>query len=420
MNVNMHLIQKWIRKRKEQKLYEMKPIGSAIRLKRKSMNMTLEEGAEGICSISYLSKIENNMIELSDQFVDRLMERFQMKPQPATDDQMYQNHLRTLIKCLIHGELPPIEILSRYQNREDHQSYLLGFVIHHLYLKVEQRDRCFDQLKIFIPNMSHHELALTLSVLGAYFLSVERYQDASKVVSMAPEESLLSIELVMLLKRIRLIASMRMHRFIDVIDHMNPFMQQAMHLHYYKLMSEIKSEFYTFCALYADPVQMTEMIQAMSTLSPEEKAYIIALTQFGNGQYGEVLEIAAPHAGKSAPWMILYLLALDHTSEIEQLMACIAHMPPQLELTEGLKRVRTHLYYKHHPDKLETLAYLRREILGFRTLPDDHIISEFLMIDSTNLFSKYQHYKEATQVIGKFTLHLRSLKMAEFKLVSED
>jgi hypothetical protein len=95
-------------------------------------------------------------------------------------------------------------------------------------------------------------------------------------------------------------------------------------------------------------------------------------------------------------------------------------MPAQLELTEGLKRVRTHLYYKHHPDKLETLAYLRREILGFRTLPDDHLISEFLMIDSANLFSKYQHYKEATQVIGKFTLHLKSLKMAEFKLIPED
>jgi transcriptional regulator with XRE-family HTH domain len=420
MNVNMHLIQKWIKKRKEQKLYEMKPIGSAIRLKRKSMNMTLEEGAEGICSISYLSKIENNMIELSDQFVDRLMERFQMKPQPETDDQMYQNHLKTLIKCLIHGDLPAIEILSRYHNREDHQSFLLGFVIYHLHHKIELRDRCFDQLKIFIPNMSHHELALTLSVLGSYFISVEQYQDASKVVSMAPEESLISIELSMLLKRIKLIASMRMHRFIDVIDHMNPFMQQAMHLHYYKLMSEIKSEFYTFCALYADPIQMSEMIQAMSTLSPEEKAYIIALTQFGNGQYDEVLSIAAPHAGKSANWMILYLLALDHVSEIEALIDCIAHMPAQLELTEGLKRVRTHLYYKHHPDKLETLAYLRREILGFRTLPDDHLISEFLMIDSANLFSKYQHYKEATQVIGKFTLHLKSLKMAEFKLIPED
>jgi HTH-type transcriptional regulator, quorum sensing regulator NprR len=164
MNVNMPLIHKWIKKRKEQKLYEMKPIGSAIRLKRKSMNMTLEEGAEGICSISYLSKIENNMIELSDQFMDQLMERFQMKPQPETNDELYQNHLRLLIKSMIHGEIPNLEILSKYQHREDHQSYLIGFVIYHLTNKTELRNRCFDQLKIFIPNMSHHELALTLIV----------------------------------------------------------------------------------------------------------------------------------------------------------------------------------------------------------------------------------------------------------------
>ena len=69
MNMNLMHIKKQVRNRKEQKIYESKPIGSAIKFKRKEMNMTLEEGAEGICSVSYLSKLENNLIEAGVRFV---------------------------------------------------------------------------------------------------------------------------------------------------------------------------------------------------------------------------------------------------------------------------------------------------------------------------------------------------------------
>ena len=58
--MNIIVFRRLVRSRKECKLYETKPIGSAIKFKRKAMNMTLEEGSEGICSVSYLSKIENN------------------------------------------------------------------------------------------------------------------------------------------------------------------------------------------------------------------------------------------------------------------------------------------------------------------------------------------------------------------------
>lgn len=420
MNVNMPLILKWIKKRKEQKLYEMKPIGSAIRSKRKSMNMTLEEGAEGICSISYLSKIENNMIQLSEQFEDRLMERFQMKAQGESNHEVYQQHLSVLIKCLIHREKPQIEILSEYQNREDHQSYLIGLIVHHLNQKIEQRNRCFDQLKIFIPNLSHHELAITLVVLGHYFISIERYQDASDIISMSPEETLLSIELSMLLKRIKLIASMRMHRFIDVMDHMNPFMQQAMHLHYYQMMTEVKNEYYRFCALYSDPTQIEKTIHAMSSLKEDEKRYIMAIANYGNASYHQVITITLPYIHQNSSWMVLYLLALDEAASVDLLRQIMTQVPDDIEYSDGFRRIRSHLYYKYHPDRLETLAYLRREILGIRSLPDDYIIAMYLMKDSVNLFTKYQHYKESTQVTLKFFKHMRTLKMAQYRLIPVD
>ena len=63
--MNIIVFRRLVRSRKECKLYETKPIGSAIKFKRKAMNMTLEEGSEGICSVSYLSKIENEAISIT-------------------------------------------------------------------------------------------------------------------------------------------------------------------------------------------------------------------------------------------------------------------------------------------------------------------------------------------------------------------
>jgi HTH-type transcriptional regulator, quorum sensing regulator NprR len=56
MEFNVRQFKKYAARRKEDLIYEAKPIGSAIKMRRKELKMTLEEGSEGICSVSYLSK----------------------------------------------------------------------------------------------------------------------------------------------------------------------------------------------------------------------------------------------------------------------------------------------------------------------------------------------------------------------------
>jgi transcriptional regulator with XRE-family HTH domain len=91
--MNLNYVYRQLRKRAELKHFEIKPIGSAIRLKRKELGMTLEEGAEGICSISYLSKLENNQIDPNLDFVDQLVDRFGLKDQIAFDIESYESDL---------------------------------------------------------------------------------------------------------------------------------------------------------------------------------------------------------------------------------------------------------------------------------------------------------------------------------------
>ena len=58
--INMIELMHLIKKRQVDKPYMIQPFGSAIKYKRKELGLTLEEASEDICSISYLSKVENN------------------------------------------------------------------------------------------------------------------------------------------------------------------------------------------------------------------------------------------------------------------------------------------------------------------------------------------------------------------------
>jgi len=61
MYINIHNVKHQIGLRKHLP-EDGEDIGSMIRHQRRKMNLTLEEGAEGNCSVSYLSKVENNQI----------------------------------------------------------------------------------------------------------------------------------------------------------------------------------------------------------------------------------------------------------------------------------------------------------------------------------------------------------------------
>ena len=68
-----HRIHKRVNMRRFKQDYS--DIGSLIKRKRKELNVTQDEISKGICSISYLSKIENNQIVPSDFYVREIMDK---------------------------------------------------------------------------------------------------------------------------------------------------------------------------------------------------------------------------------------------------------------------------------------------------------------------------------------------------------
>ena len=75
MNTQTTQIRKQLISRKETQFVINSPLGSTIKFRRKQLNMTLEETAEDLSSVSYLSKLENNLIKPNHKYVKLLEKR---------------------------------------------------------------------------------------------------------------------------------------------------------------------------------------------------------------------------------------------------------------------------------------------------------------------------------------------------------
>ena len=74
---NIQIIEKKLNMRKNE--FKTKTsFGSAFKTFRKENNLTLEEAAADICSVSYLSKAENNLINISEAYSKKLNERYNL------------------------------------------------------------------------------------------------------------------------------------------------------------------------------------------------------------------------------------------------------------------------------------------------------------------------------------------------------
>ncbi|MDI6452687.1 helix-turn-helix domain-containing protein [Peloplasma aerotolerans] len=420
MNANILQIHKQINKRKEQKLYEIKPVGSAIKFKRKEMNMTLEEGAEGICSVSYLSKLENNLIHPGIQFIDLLMDRFNLTDTFNNDYNLYVSHIDLIIDSMISVTDSLDNIILEYGTRKDYQAFLIRLGVYTINMEFEKAGLQYNELRTSIPNLNDNELSLLLICLSEMLYHQNQYSDAYKVLLCAPPAAKIDSRLVLLLMKNRLLNAFRMHKVADILSLYSEYVNQLIDYQYYHFLQDIKNKYVLFQSIYQEPYEIKRKLSKMKQISKYDKSYTLAQAHFNHQQYDEVIKYTTQHYKKCSRFLILHLISLDYLSQENQINQVLEETNQMTNLCQTVKLIITHLRHKYSRDKTKLLNYLRREILGIKALTDDYQVLDYLMFDTQHLFSEYQHYKEAVQVTKKFLPKLKMLKRTEQGRNSED
>ncbi|MBN2299582.1 MAG: helix-turn-helix transcriptional regulator [Acholeplasmataceae bacterium] len=410
MNVNLFQIKKLSRQRGNYVAHESKPIGSAIKFKRTAMKMTLEEGSEGICSVSYLSKLENNLIDPSDQFIDSLIERFGLEDFYEESEDTYEDDLEQIGNHFITSTIPDESFVVTYLERKDYQAQLIQMGYYSLLEDDEQAMKSYHDLKTYIPHLNDEEFSLFMIFINMQLFKENRHNEAFELLLLAPSFENLSENSVLLLLKWRLLNAFRMHKISEVLNHYPIYVNKVLDVELYQLLKEIRNAYVQFEAYFQHPNDMKKTLSKMYSLSQGDRDYALAKSMFHHQHYDKVIDLAKPYYRNKSQWLILYLMSLDYEKKHQEIINILSNSDQLKGLCKTSKLIISHMKYKYNSDKMQLLNYLRREILGIRHLTDEYHVLDYLMVDAQKLFSKHQHYKEAVQVTTHYLPKLKTLK----------
>jgi len=177
-------------------------IGAIIKLNRIKQNLTQEELAEGIISISYLSKIENGKIEPNDEVIKLLCLRLGIEINRQIDDEtkaLCHEWFRLLLSCTDVEKLKEKykevnELVNTIQDLE--LQILLKIHLIRYFLKIGDNDQAFEhltQLKDFQKTFTLEQKYYWNKFCGNYYYIIEDYNEALKYYTLS-EDCLINLE----------------------------------------------------------------------------------------------------------------------------------------------------------------------------------------------------------------------------------
>lgn len=183
MSINLKKLESY---RPEIKLQEIgTTIGSIVRWHRKQKNMTLNEGADGICSISYLSKVENNLIEPSDQILDDLKKRFELEELLNYDLKRYEEHYSDIVDKLFGYKEIPTFYFKLYETKTDYKSKLVLFAYYIQRHNLIKAKKVYKDLEYEINKFNHDEINLFYLLTSLMLIEEGKYYIALRILNLS-------------------------------------------------------------------------------------------------------------------------------------------------------------------------------------------------------------------------------------------
>ncbi|MFA5560345.1 MAG: helix-turn-helix transcriptional regulator [Acholeplasmataceae bacterium] len=408
MQFNFLYVQRQVKKRQGEKAFIKPPFGSAIKFQRNKMKMTLEEASEGICSVSYLSKLENNLIEASDRFIEPLKKRFNLEIEDIELHKTYEEDFEEMIQTYFWQDKDRLISIDHYYKKPDYQSQLMH-IFFYTFLGSDQTVlKHYNNVKSQITSFSNNELALFLICMSLNLFHQSFYEQAYSTLEMVPKEEVHPY--LDVLKQYYLIkAAFKMLKFRGVFQSYQTFVDHCIYYHAYHFVKEIKLLQLAFESAYYPLYYIEASINDLSPNFSKQKDWLLVKSLFHHQKYEQVIELSNPYYKDNPEWLILFLIALDKQNKSEEIIQIVSFPFHFTRLQKEVHLITQHLWYKYTKSKDQVLQYLRSKILGAQFLTDYHFLLEYLYFDAQKLFKSSYYYKEAMQLAEQFYIRSKQL-----------
>ncbi len=168
------------RRRAEKIRYFFRAVGMHIRKRRKALKMTQESLSKGICSNTYISKMETNSIAVNEDSLMLVMERMELSYSLEMNVDEQLNHFDRALEAYLAGDYEGVEKVG-YEVRNVTFAILTDLC--RLVRDVVRGARkeilaATDNLSRCLDSMDHHAFGVFMFYAAAGLLAVDRPGDA--------------------------------------------------------------------------------------------------------------------------------------------------------------------------------------------------------------------------------------------------
>ena len=185
--MNIQSIQNKVERRNkhQQNKTEYKDIGTFIKKRRKDLNITQDVVSNGICSISYLSKIENNQIAPNEFFIKEIMSKLEVEDDITNTFLNDEHYLLDLIEAYFYNDHEDIK--TAYKEVDALKSgtvHYLGDLIYGIKNKAKNTYITVNRLENIIMNMNDFELKTYLLFTSIYHIENNNHKTALEILQL--------------------------------------------------------------------------------------------------------------------------------------------------------------------------------------------------------------------------------------------
>lgn len=374
--------------------------GSAFKTFRKKRNLTLQEAAENVCSVSYLSKVENNLIHISDEYTLSFNNKYDIdfmdEYHLAKFYEWFQNQMRNYI------EGKTVNFSSFKIKTDDHHMYLIALFRHVYQKKFDEAMTVFNYLIDYIDLFSDLELDIFKMLSTTLLFHKHMYLFLSKFVevvhSFYRSGSIYEVKLFMYY--LNALMQIRAHRMFDCIyQEVMPLLLK------YQYFNDIiyAQSLYLHVQLYHMPTQtFLDMVDMNQHIKEEDINVIKAKHFYFNGDYDRAKKFSNFHKNHLELYMLDVMIDAkrgvfhDKYRKISTKTSYIYHM-----IITYLNQLKQ--------SEAKALSFIKKNLLSLHVFSDAGFYLDFIFSESVNILMNNHMYKDAQKITENRNRLLRQM-----------
>lgn len=367
-----------IKKRREEESLIFGKIGATIKLKRKKKQLTLNHLSEmsGV-SISYLSKIENDLLKPNIGYLSHVLEDLQINEEFLADSTKMNKWYLMIIKELLNIGCHEQELKKFINERDDFQSKLIEFCLN---IKNNRLSNIANTVNSLLQNLNvMHKNELDIFMLGLclYYIKIENHFSAGEILKefndVFSDESLLKLLYLELKHELALYQS----SFLYYVSVVQKLLKQYFAFNLGDKIKELKERSSAALAYFLEPDNFKDF------LDDEEmyKSYRLSHVYFKKYENFESLKKEND----------LAQLLID---EINGRYDLVEKRWLKVEYREDPLELAIKEYFKYKYDYNNSKVFLQEMLFAGTGLAQHHYASLFISEKLTESYSNEHKYKQ--------------------------